>query len=135
MPRTAAEIGPEDMARYRETRRLREEKRALSLVARLGRARSLADEAARLLRQRYGASRVVAYGSLARGGFSELSDVDLCAWGIASEYWCKAPGDVYDLDREIDLNLVLAQDASQALMAEIEKDGRDLPWDRTTTVS
>ncbi|HEY66354.1 MAG TPA: nucleotidyltransferase domain-containing protein, partial [Caldilineae bacterium] len=44
---------------------------------------AIARKAAEMLREEFGAIRVVLFGSLARGGpFDMHSDVDLAAWGL-----------------------------------------------------
>lgn len=42
---------------------------------------------------RYGANRVILYGSLARGDAHAASDVDICVDGLPSEYFFRALGE------------------------------------------
>ena len=91
------------------------------------RAWQVARRAAALLRDRFGATRVVAFGSLARGeGFTRWSDVDIAAWGISPSDTFRAVAAVLDVDSEIQVNLVDVAICRPALLASIERDGIDL---------
>jgi len=51
--------------------------------------------ASHILKDRFGASRVVLFGSLSRSsGFTERSDIDLAAWGIPPDKFYRAVADV-----------------------------------------
>lgn len=63
-------------------------------------------EATALLREKFGATRVVVFGSLVREGcFTPWSDVDVGAWGLRPEDTFRVIGTV-QLDSEIEVNLV-----------------------------
>jgi predicted nucleotidyltransferase len=95
--------------------------------ARRQEAWQLARKAAALLRERYHAQRVVAFGSLANGQiFNAWSDVDIAAWGIAPENTFKAIADVLWLSTEIQVNLVDVNTCSDNLLRRIEHDGVDV---------
>jgi uncharacterized protein len=80
--------------------------------------------AARVLKEKFGVTRVVVFGSLARGtGFTRWSDVDIAAWGLALEDTFRAIGVVMDLDTEVPVNLVDVNTASPTLLEVIERDG------------
>lgn len=85
-----------------------------------------AREVAEYLRARFGAQRVVAFGSLVHpGSFSERPDVDLAVSGIAPAAFFRAwaaAGDVCPLE----LDLVDLRDCSPALQRLIEKEGVEL---------
>jgi predicted nucleotidyltransferase len=53
-----------------------------ALAARVDELRSRLPDVARLLRERFGARRVVLFGSLAWGGFHAGSDVDIAVEGL-----------------------------------------------------
>ncbi len=82
-------------------------------------------EAARLLRERYGAGRVGVFGSYANGTFREDSDVDLYVDAVKLDYFsCLA--DLSDLfGRPVDV--VEMSSAPESLRARIREDGHDLP--------
>ena len=122
--KTAAQLTQQEIAAYRETIRLRETQEALEVQQRKARAWSLARQAAAILRETYGATRVVVFGSLANDPlFTRWSDVDLAAWGLRSEDTFRAIGALFDLDAEIPVNLVDVNAAPASLVATIEKEG------------
>ena len=89
MAKTAIQVTDEEMVVYRATARRREERERRDLTHRAQRAQALARQAAALLRDQFGARRVILFGSLARGdSFHQRSDVDLVVEGIASQdFW------------------------------------------------
>jgi predicted nucleotidyltransferase len=107
--------------------RLRERER-LALPARASRARRAALEAAQRIGVRTSASRVLLFGSLARGSFGSHSDIDLAVEGLrpgelvdalaAAESGCPFRVDVLPLDS-----------ARPAVVDAIRKDGEVL-WVR-----
>lgn len=69
--------------------------------------RPVAREAAALLRSRYGATQVLAFGSLAEGRhFSERSDIDLAAEGLRPSDHFAALGRLLTLSPNFELDLV-----------------------------
>lgn len=122
-----ADIAAEKMEEYRRTARARWQAEQRRLEARREEAWALARDAAALLKERFGVSRVVVFGSLTHPGrFNAHSDVDLAAWGLTSANWLRAMGDVRELSREIDLNVVDVACCAPALLRAIEEDGTPL---------
>ena len=77
MPPTSP-VSPGAMAAYRATARRRSEVERQQLAERRKRARQVAQCAAMLLKERFGATRVVVFGSLIHGyWYSRTSDIDL----------------------------------------------------------
>jgi hypothetical protein len=68
------EVTPEQMAVYRETARRRRLRKQQELTIRRERALALVRQAATLLKEAFGAGRVVLFGSLARGGVFPFAD-------------------------------------------------------------
>ncbi|MGQ9814038.1 MAG: nucleotidyltransferase family protein [Candidatus Roseilinea sp.] len=125
------EIPADKMADYREMARRRHEQEQARLQAALQAretlAWQLARRAAQLLRESFGVSRVVVFGSLVQPGmFSLYSDVDPAAWGIQPEDTFRAIGAVYNLSSEIDLNLVDVAVARSSVYHTILAQGVDL---------
>jgi predicted nucleotidyltransferase len=80
--------------------------------------------AARLLRQRFGATRVVAFGSLTdRAWFTPWSDVDLAAWGVPPDAFYRAVALVTGLSAEFKMDLVSPEECRPALRRVIEREG------------
>lgn len=98
-----------------------------TLSERIDRAWRVAHQAARLLRQRYGVTRVRVFGSLLYPSqFHAESDVDLAVEGLAvDEYW-DALADVLFLDEQITIDLVDPDLCPPAIWAIVEQEGIDL---------
>jgi len=127
MSRTALDLTPEEIAEYRRAARARWEWEQQERVRRLERAWEVARAAAQLLRERFGATRVVVFGSLVHNGcFTPWSDVDIAAWGIRPEDTFRAIGAVMDLDSEIEVNLVDVGACRPSLLTVIEEEGVEL---------
>ena len=77
------------------------------LLRRQERAWKLAKEAALLLKKRYGAKKVVVFGSLVHNfWFTMSSDVDLAAWGIPDDCFFAAAAEVTEMNEEFNVDLV-----------------------------
>jgi predicted nucleotidyltransferase len=91
------------------------------------RAWKTARTASRILRDRFGAVRVVVFGSLTRpSGFTQRSDIDLAARGIPSEKFCRAVADATGFSQEFEINLTDIGTCSPNLPEAAEKEGIDL---------
>jgi predicted nucleotidyltransferase len=114
----------EQIAQYRahaQNRRLQEQP---EIEQRRKQAWEAARKAARLLKNKFGATRVVVFGSLARNiGFTLWSDVDIAAWGLAPEDTFRAIGATMDMESEIPVNLVDVNTALPSLLKIIEREG------------
>jgi predicted nucleotidyltransferase len=99
-------------------RQARAEQRAARLLALLPRARDL-------LVERYGASRVTLFGSLATGEYRECSDVDLAVEGLAVLDYFPALSDLMELLGG-PVDLVCREQAPPSLAERITEEGRDL---------
>lgn len=118
------QITPEQMAGYREGYRRRKAQRAQLLAARHARAWQVALTGAAMLKERFGAARVVAFGSVLRPEkFHERSDVDLAVWGLDERLYLKAVSSLLDIDPEISVDLVEAEFARPALLEVIQAEG------------
>ncbi len=124
---TPLKVTPEEMAIYRATARRRWEREQRELVQRRERAWELARRAATLLKEQFGATRVVVFGSLVHEDcFTLWSDVDIAAWGIAPEDTFRAIGAVMDVGGDIEVNLVDMGACRPSLRAVIEQEGVEL---------
>lgn len=118
------EVTPEQMAIYREGARWRQLREQQEPTKRRERALALAHRAAALLQGDFGAERVILFGSLAREGvFDTRSDVDLAVWGLDGRKYLRALSRLMDLDPMIEIDLVIAEDASPTFLAPIEQKG------------
>ncbi|MEW6233394.1 MAG: nucleotidyltransferase domain-containing protein [Chloroflexota bacterium] len=123
MPKTALDLTAKELMEYWPVRRTAPT-RTREMQAR---AWLLAREVARLLRQQFGATRVMVFGSLAhRMWFSPWSDIDMAAWGIPSTEFYRAVATVTGLQADFEVNLVDPTDCHPALRQAIEQEGIDL---------
>ncbi len=73
-------ISPEKLAAYKQAARARESRRQQKANERQEEAWTVARQAAQILKDKFGATRVIAFGSLAHGAwFHARSDIDLAA--------------------------------------------------------
>ncbi len=119
-------ITPEAMACYRESARAREAiSRQAAELRRLA-AWAAARRAAELLRLDFGATRVIAFGSLAHGAwFHARSDIDLAVEGIAPESFWRAGSALDHLEPAFEIDLI-ALEAVPAGLAQDIAQGMDL---------
>ena len=123
MARTALELTAQQLATYRPARvetdpRVRE---------RIERARETARVAAALLRDRFGATRVVLFGSLVHpDSFTPWSDIDIAAWGVPPDQLFRAVGALSGLSCEFKIDLIDPEVCRRALRDEINREGKDL---------
>lgn len=121
--RTTLDISPDELHTYQPGKRLQESYSA----ERWKRAWEVAQTAAILLHQKFGATRVVAFGSLAhRKWFSQWSDIDLAAWGISAYEFCRAVAVVTGLSSEFKIDLLDPESCRHSLREKIEREGVEL---------
>ncbi len=120
MPKTALELTRQEWKQYHPARRkpqgwppdVRE------------RAWEQARQAAHILREQFGATRVVVFGSLAHNlWYSEHSDIDIAAWGIAAKDFFQAVAQVNPVGAGFEINLVDPAIARPHIFGAIEREG------------
>ena len=112
---------------YLAAARRKREKEHRELLLREGRAWGAAHSAAVLLKERFGAAKVVVFGSLVhKGSFTRWSDVDIAAWGISPEDTFRAIGAVMEAATYIEVNLVDVETCRPSLLTVIEEEGIEL---------
>jgi uncharacterized protein len=123
----ATMIPPEAMARYRRSAAAREMALRQETERRRQAAWSIARRAANLLREEFGATQVIAFGSLAHDAwFGSHSDIDLAAEGIPAEAFWRAWCAVDRLDLAVEIDLVAIESAPPKLRDEIMRHGESL---------
>ncbi len=123
MTRTAVALSAEEQRSYRPGVQVDEE----MVEERWKRAWQVAQQAADLLRERFGATRVVVFGSLAhRSWFTSWSDIDLAVWGIPPDAFYRAVALVTRLSPEFEIDLVESAECRPALQRVIEREGVEL---------
>ena len=89
-------------------------------------ATSVARSIAKELVERFGAKKVMLFGSLARGGYSKWSDIDLAVWGIPPVEFFKAVSFATGFSKTWKVDLVGGEDCSTGLQDVILKEGIEL---------
>ncbi|MDW8325466.1 MAG: nucleotidyltransferase domain-containing protein [Anaerolineales bacterium] len=124
----ASEIPPEKLAEYARGMQRRAEASREALERRRLRTQEVARRAAALLKEKFGARRVVLFGSLAREPkiFYERSDIDLAVWGLDESLYFRALQRLRELDPEIEVDLVEFEFARPGIRRAIEREGKEL---------
>ena len=123
MAKTALDLSDEQLRTYRPGRELRE----WPLSQRRERAWQVALAAAQLLRKGFGATRVVAFGSLAhRAWFGAWSDIDIAAWGIPADKFYKAVAAVTGVSSDFKVDLIDPDVCRSTVRQSIESEGVEL---------
>lgn len=129
MTKTASEMNMQEWQAYypaTAAERLVEQRKPQT-VRRRRLAWRVARQAAALLRHEFGASKVVVFGSLARGNrFTPWSDIDLAAWGIPADRFYAAVAAVTSLTTSMKVDLVDPADCPPYLRDAIEHEGIEL---------
>ncbi len=121
MPKTALEMPREEWRQYRPGQR------QTFSGERWKRAWTLAQDVARVLKEKFGATRVVVFGSVARReALSPWSDIDIAAWGIPKEKFYQAVAYVTGLSPDFKIDLIDPAMCRPSLRAQIEEEGIEL---------
>ena len=123
---TALDLAPEDLKPYRETARHRPAP-PMPTPAEAAERTDLLDRvraAAILLRTRYGAKRVILFGSLAHEAwYSADSDVDLAVEGLPRDLYWRAWRTVEEVIGDRSVDLIEVESAGESLRSAIERSG------------
>ena len=117
-------LTPEQLDVYRQAMRRRAAAADRRRAERRDAGWALARQAADLLRARYGATRVLVFGSLAEGThFGERSDIDLAAEGLRPSEHFAALGRLLTLFGDFEFDLVDLGACPSGLRAVIQAEG------------
>lgn len=112
---------------YRETAKNNWQKTRQQREHRLKKAWELVDLSKTVLKEKFGVTKVMVFGSILNENcFNLASDVDIAAWGISPIDTFKAMGELRELDDEIEVNLVDINVCSQQLKKKILQEGQDV---------
>lgn len=129
MPKTALQMTPNEWKRYRPFVKTAKEVTEQEGYPHANRKNALqtAKQAANILRERFGAYKVVVFGSLATDiGFTEFSDIDLAAWGIPSDAYYKAVAAVTGLSVRYRIDLIDPDLCRESIKKAILEQGVEL---------
>jgi predicted nucleotidyltransferase len=125
---TALEMKPEEWRKFNPAG-----KRAASLAQdgplkeRREKALDVAKQASSLLKRRFGAERVVLFGSLvSRGSFTPWSDIDLAVWGIAPDDFYYAVAAVTGLSPDFKVDLLEPATCGKRIHEVIQQHGIEI---------
>jgi predicted nucleotidyltransferase len=121
--KTALDMTPDMLRQYRPFK-AKEDRGATA--ASMEEARRVAAEIADALKRRFGAKRVLLFGSLARGEFDRWSDIDLAAWGIPAPDFYRAVSFATGVSSSWKVDLIDGEDCPASLRAVIDREGMDL---------
>ena len=115
------------MDAYQLTAQKRVQKQQEAVVKRQEKAWKLAQTAASLLKEEFGAAQVAIFGSLLQPKlFHRRSDIDLAVWGLDESEYFRAVSRLLSLDPDISFDLVEVEHASSGLREKIESEGQSL---------
>jgi predicted nucleotidyltransferase len=100
-------------------------RQAEALDARRRALRARLPQLAAMLRSRYGAQRVILFGSLAWGGFHSASDVDVAVTGVEPDRLWQATIDA-NLDMPVPVELFALERLPPAFRARVQAEGEPL---------
>lgn len=129
MSKTALQLTSQEWQAYHPAPVSKDEDagRTTAAVARQAQAQRLARQAAQLLREKFGARRVVLFGSLAsQSDFDHWSDIDLAAWGIPADRFYAAVAAVTGLSPDFKIDLIDPDTCRPGLRSIIEREGVEL---------
>lgn len=87
----------------------------------------LAQKAAQILREKFGARKVVVFGSLAHDRwFTVWSDIDLAVWGIPHEQFYAAVAEVTGLSADFKVDIIDSETCLPAIREILVREGVEL---------
>lgn len=126
---TALEMRPEERLKFNPARSIlarREADRSV-LEERRKKALQAARQAAAILKQQFGAEKVVLFGSLEnKETFTKWSDIDIAAWGIPSDKFYKAVASITGLSSEYKIDLVEPDICRDSIKKAILNQGQEI---------
>jgi predicted nucleotidyltransferase len=85
-----------------------------------------ASRVASLMRERFGAEKIILFGSVATGRVWAHSDLDLAVLGLPQEQYLEAFWEASELARPFQLDLLLMESASVSLRRRLEQEGVEI---------
>lgn len=112
-----------DPAPFIAARRLRAASAADETAALAAAARLAAERITLLLVEKYGATRVVLVGSLARGEFGAESDIDLVVTGLSDGTFYAAGAEAGRIGGRFAVDIVPSEAANALMLHDVARDG------------
>jgi len=122
--RTARDISPDALKQFQPFKRTTES--GLISTSRQKKAKETAECLAKVLKERFFASKVMLFGSATRTDFGRRSDIDLAVWGVSNSDYFRAVAYACGYSSIFKVDLVDAEDCSQSLLQHITENGIEL---------
>lgn len=113
-------VSSKDLKEYHPFRLKRDHTVTASQADAAGRT---ARKIARELIKRFGARKVVLFGSLARGDFKHSSDIDLAVWGIPAAQFYRAVAFATGFSPDWNVDIIDAEECQTSLRTVINEEG------------
>lgn len=129
MAKTAFELSPQKLKEYRpgQSKKYQSSQESHLLEQSRRQAWILVRKASELLKKKFGADKVIVFGSLANQvNFTLWSDIDLSAWGIPIDRFYTAVAEVADLSSHFKIDLIDPETCKPAVRDAILTDGIEL---------
>jgi predicted nucleotidyltransferase len=129
MERTVKEITPAELRRYSPWQTLANYQKDPKTVERRLLAWKLARIASKILKEKYGATKVVLFGSLANEKrFTPWSDIDLSVSGLPPQDYYQAAGEIMDLGlaKGLKIDVLDTADCPLSMRKRIKREGIEL---------
>lgn len=124
MSRTVSSLSPAELDVYRKALHNRKRVRPRASV-RLTRARKVARRAALILKEQFGVTKALLFGSVLHPAlFHSRSDVDIAVWGLTGRAYFRAVGVLQGIDPEISVDLVDFDSTSPEMQGTIRNEGK-----------
>lgn len=121
------DLTPEEIRQYALGWKERRDREGELLRQRRQAALAKAREAARIIREKYGARRVLIFGSLAGEKFNRYSDIDMAVEGLADpKQYLKVYGEVEDIVAPFRVHLLLIEDLDRDFREKVYGKGVEL---------
>jgi predicted nucleotidyltransferase len=118
-------IASEQLSIYRQKAEQNWQKSHLDREKRRVKAWQLVEKAKVLLKEKFGVTKIMVFGSLIHEDcFTLWSDIDIAAWGISPLDTFKAIGEVRELDDTIEINLFDSETCQPELVEKILQEGK-----------
>jgi predicted nucleotidyltransferase len=132
MSKTASDLKnagwpPDQIDKYRPWQAIERYGEDKGLIALRARALVIAQNVADFLKENFGATRVILFGSLAHGAwFTPRSDIDLYAEGIEVDVFLKSDAAIQEIGEGFKVDLVEPRECSPELLKRIVQEGIEL---------
>jgi predicted nucleotidyltransferase len=117
----------DELLKYRPWQAIERHRKDQDLISHHDLALSVARKVAVILKKRFGAKRVVLFGSLSQDAwFTPRSDIDLCAEGIPVERFFRAEAEIEAMASGFKVDLIDFRECSPELLKRVEGEGIEL---------